>query len=153
MTSAPPVERPQDLAIAATVFSPRVPLPASSLPRSLKPGRFVLEADGVLRASRGAVLEASTFPPRVRQLSPRQSDQLWRLIRDSGLLDADNPNRISDPEAAARSGDHTTALLYVAFGGQRSTLRILLDRTTPDAIAAERVIDRLAELAWIRDEG
>lgn len=152
VATPPPTERPADLAVAVTVFSPRKPLPPSTLPRSLKPGRYILEADGVLRASRAAVPDAAGFPPRARQLSPRQQDQVWRVIRDSGLLEGDNPNQINDPESAARSGDHTTALIYVAFQGRRSTLRILLDRSGADAVAAERIIDRLAELSWIRDD-
>ncbi|MBX3376011.1 MAG: hypothetical protein KF678_03290 [Phycisphaeraceae bacterium] len=142
-----PDERPPDLAIAATVFSPRVPLPASNLPRSLKPGRYIIEADGVLRSAQGA--QAPDFPPRTRQLTPRQMDQLWRLIRDAGFLNEGNPAIIDDPAGTVRSGDRTTAMLYVSYGGRRVTLRHLLDRSTPDAVQAELFIDRLAELAWV----
>jgi hypothetical protein len=143
----PPEHRPDDLAIAATVFSPRTPLPDVNLPRSIRPARYIIEADGVLRASQGT--EAVTFPSRVRQLSPRQADQLWEILLDSGLLDEGNPNRVSDPESAVRSGDRTTAMIFISYGGKRSTLRVLLDRATPDSIAAEKFIDRLAQLAWV----
>jgi hypothetical protein len=136
-----------DLALAATVFSPRVPLPESGLPRSLRPARYIVEADGVLRAAQGPT--SPGFPPRVRQLAPREVDQLWRLLRDSGLLDEANPGRISDPEDAVRSGDRTTALVFVSYSDRRTTLRILLDRSTQDAIEAERLVDRLAELSWV----
>lgn len=74
---------------------------------------------------------------------------MWRILRDSTLLNEGNPARVEDPEGLARSGDRTTAMLYIAFDGQRTSLRILLDRSTPDAIEAERFIDRLAELAWV----
>jgi hypothetical protein len=145
----PPDQRPVDLALAATVFAPRVPLPDVELPRAIRPARYIVEADGVLRASVGAASDAAAFPPRVRQLSPRQADQVWRALLDSGLLDDANPNRLSDPESAMRSGDRTTAMIFVSYQGKRTTLRVLLDRATPDAVAAERVIDRLAELAWL----
>jgi hypothetical protein len=144
-----PDERPEDLAVAATVFSPRVPLPEDTLPRSLRPARYIIEADGVLRAAEGA--SAPAFPPRVRQLTPRQADQVWRLVRDSGLLDEGNPARLSDPETASRSGDRTTAMVFASYGGQRTTLRVLLDRSSQDAIAAERLVDHLAELSWVRE--
>lgn len=143
-----PDERPDDLAVAATVFGPKAALPDAELPRSLKPGRYIIESDGVLRASQGG---DSLFPPRVRQLTPRQSDQIWRLLRDSGLLDETNPNRINDPESLVRSGDRTTALLYVAYAGTRTTLKVALDRSNADAVAAERIVDHLADLAWVKD--
>src|SRR6516162_1704369 len=90
----PPERRPDDLAIAATVFSPRTPLPDVNLPRSIRPSRYIIEADGVLRASQGT--DSVTFPARVRQLNPRQADQLWEILLDSGLLNEGNPNRVND---------------------------------------------------------
>lgn len=123
----------------------------AALPRTLRPARYIVEADGALRAAVGPGADANTFPGRTRQLSPAQFDALWRTLRQSGLLDADNPSRIEDPEAITRSPDRTTALVYVGFAGQRVTLRILLDRSAPGAIETERLIDRLAEWAWITD--
>lgn len=143
-----PDERPEDLSMAATVFAPRVALPDVELPRAFMPGRYIIEADGVLRAGQG---DGPAFPRRVRQLTPRQSDQLWRLVRDSGLLDEANPNRVSDPDSLVRSGDRTTALLYIAYAGNRATVRVAMDRSNADAFAAERIVDQLAELAWVKD--
>jgi hypothetical protein len=143
-----PDVRPDDLAVAMTVFGPKIALPDVQIPRSLKPGRYIVESDGALRASQGV---ETAFPTRVRQLTPRQSDQIWRLLRDSGLLEDGNPNRINDPESLVRSGDRTTALLYVAYSGERTTLRVTLDRSNADALAAERIADRLAELAFVKE--
>jgi hypothetical protein len=160
-----PETRPEDFTLAVTVLGPgRGPSPvvkggdgkgdeevaAPQLPRSLRPGRYIVEADGALRAALGPGAEATTFPAQTRQLSPRQVDLLWRLVRDSGLLDATNPGRIEGPDEALRSPDRTTALFYVAYAGQRVTVRTLLDRSGEDALAAERVVDRLAEWAWVR---
>lgn len=147
-TSTPPNRRPDDLALAATVFAPRVPLPDADLPRAIRPARYIIEADGVLRAAMGGAADSSAFPARIRQLSPRQADQVWEVLAESGLLAEGNPNRLNDPNEAIRSGDRTTAMFFFSYGGTRASLRVVLDRSTPDAIAAERVIDHLAELAW-----
>src|SRR5262245_38039155 len=144
-----PEERPQDFVLAATVLTP-TDVKTTNLPRSLRPARYIVEADGVLRAAVGAGSTTTTYPPQTRQLTARQMDSLWRQLRESNLLDPGNPSRIDAPEAVARAPDRTTALIFVGGDGRRVTLRVLLDRRTEDAVAAERLVDRLADLAWIR---
>lgn len=122
-----------------------------NLPRSLRPARYIVEADGVLRVSIGAGASTTTFPSQTRQLTPRQLDALWRQLRATNLLAQGNAARIEGPEEAKRAPDRTTALIYASFDGRRVQLRLLLDRGSDDAVAAERLVDRLAELAWIRD--
>lgn len=145
-----PDERPVDFVLAATVFTPEN-LKTDSLPRSLRPARYIVEADGALRASVGPGATVTTFPPQTRQLTAKQVDGLWRQIRETDLLDAGNPARVNDPEAIPRTPDRTTALVYVGYSGKRVTLRLLLDRASEDSLAAERLMDRLAELAWIKN--
>jgi hypothetical protein len=145
-----PDDRPDDFVLAATIFSPNVAHEAR-LPRSLRPARYIVEPDGSLRAAIGPGADATTYPGRTRQLTPAQFDSLWRNVRQSGLLDPDNPSREDDPEVLTRSTDRTTALVYVGFEGRRITLRILMDRTSPGSVEAEKLIDRLAEWAWIKD--
>jgi hypothetical protein len=144
-----PEARPSDFVMAATVFSP-ARLSGADLPRSLKPARYVIEADGVLRAATGSAADATTFPGQTRQLTPGEFDSLWRLLRESGLLDSNSPLRVPDPETLVRAPDRTTALIYVSYGGERRTLRVPLDRVGEGALATERVVDRLAEWAWVR---
>jgi hypothetical protein len=144
----PPDDRPADFVLAATVHSPES-MSKARLPRSLQPARYVVEADGVLRAAVGGAAQTTTFPGRTRQLTPREFDALWRLVRESGLLDSQNVARIEGPDDLTRAPDRTTAIVYVSFGGRRMTLRTLLDRTSPGAAETERVIDRLAEWAWV----
>jgi hypothetical protein len=166
-----PENRPRDFELAVTVLSPPGardqadqselmdeegqfgPPPGSGpkLPRSLRPARYIVEADAVLRVAEGEGAKTTTFPLRTRQLSSRQFDALWRQLRQSNLLAPGNPARIDAPEDAIRSPDRTVALIYTSYESQRVTLRVLLDRRSEDAIAAERLVDRLAELAWIRD--
>ena len=141
-----PSGRPADFTVAASVYAPPRARPAD-LPRSLREGRYVMESHGSLRY--GAGERALPFPGRTRQLSPHQMDQLWRLVRDSGLLDPEHPAVVENPGSIAASPDRGMAVIYVVFGGERRTLRVLLDRTGAGATEAERIIDRLAELAWV----
>ena len=77
-------------------------------------------------------------------------DQVWRLVRDSELLDPDNPARVDDPSSIAVSPDRVMATVYMSGAGRRRTLRVLMDRGSPTAMAAEQLADRLAEMAWVR---
>ena len=143
-----PTSRPYDFTLAMTVYAP-AGARAAQLPRSLRAGRYVVEPDGSLRAGLGE--RASAYPPLARQLTPEQMDQLWRLIRDSALLDSDNPARVEDPGAIAVSPGRAMATVYLggAGVGPRRTLRVLLDRSSPTAVSTEQLADRLAELAWV----
>jgi hypothetical protein len=145
-----PDQRPADFIMSATVFSPRA-AEAVSLPRSLRPARYIVEADGVLRAGTGTDVGINTFPPQTRRLTARQWDALWREVRDSGLLDPGSPARVDDPETLQRDPTRTTALFFISFAETRATLRVPLDRSDDVAVSAERVVDQLAELAWMRD--
>jgi hypothetical protein len=142
-----PQARPNDFTLAMSVYAP-AGTQESKLPRSLKPGRYVLEPDGALRGGSGA--KAPAYPPIARQLTPEQMDQIWRLVRDSELLDPDNPARVDDPSAISVSPDRVMATVYLAAAGTRRSLRVLMDRGSPTAMAAEQLADRLAEMAWVR---
>lgn len=144
-----PQDRPADFTMGVTILAPDRPAPKGELPRSLRPARYIVEPDGALRVGLGAGASAKTYPARTRQLSPRQMDQVWRAVRESGLLDPGNPGRINWPEEGVRAPDRTAALFYIAFGGGRATVRVLLDRS-PGSLQAERVVDALAELGWVR---
>jgi hypothetical protein len=150
VAKAIPEDRPKDFIFAATIYSPKS-MRDASLPRSLKPARYIIEADGVLRAAVGPGSTVETYPGQTRQLTPRQFDSLWRLVRDSGMLDPGNASRVDDPETIQREPGRTTALVYIGYGESRTTLRIVLDRTGEGAVNAEKVIDKLAELAWVTD--
>jgi hypothetical protein len=146
-----PQERPSDFVLAATVLAGARTGDPAGLPRSLQPARYIVEADGALRAATGPGSDEQTFPPRSRQLSPREFDQLWALVRDSGLLDPACPARVDDPSTIERAGPRTTALLWVSYADTAATLRVPLDRTGPQALPTERIVDRLAQWAWVKD--
>ena len=139
---------PPDFAVAATVYAPP---PASAAepppPRPLRPARYVLDADLVLHSALGPGLDETTFPPQTRRISQRDADRLWRLIRDSGLLDPGSPHRVDAAETYTPRPDRTSAVLTVSYAGVRRSSRILMD---DDGSAPGRgVIDELALLAWV----
>jgi hypothetical protein len=147
--TAIPEDRPADFTLAMTVYSPASPRVAATLPRALRPARYIVEPDGSLRAASGPAARAATFPPLARTLTPRQMDQVWRLVRDTALLDPANPARVEDPLTLELSPSHTTATLYIAFADRRTSLRLLLDRGSADALSAEQIADHLAALAFL----
>lgn len=147
--AAPPVERPADFVLAATVHAPANAAEAQ-LPRSLRPARYVVEVDGSLRAAIGHGSGEQTYPPITRVLTPRQADQLWRLVRDSGLLDPAHPGRVGDPASIPRPGNRFTALIWISYADQATALRVPLDRSPEWGLPAEQLIDRLADWAWVR---
>lgn len=139
-----PNTRPADFTLAATVYSPDVP----SLPRSLRPARYILGADGALRAASGAPASEETFPPIRAQLTPTQIDELWQLVRGSDLLNPSHPARVRNPQAIPASFDAPTALLWISIADAATTLQVPLDRSGDAGLPAEQIVDRLA--AWSR---
>lgn len=141
-------EPPPDFAIAATVYAPQRAPAAAMRPRSMRPARYVLEPDLVLHAAVGPGADEEVFPAQTRRLRYRDMERLWRLARDSGVLDPGSPQRIGAPEVYAPSADRTTAVLTVSFGGVRRSYRVLLDERG-DSGPGRELVDELAELAWV----
>jgi hypothetical protein len=156
-----PEERPPDLMVAATVLAPG-PVEKSgqsgvggvaataAWPRALRAARYVIEADGDLRAVQGEDAGVTAFPPRTRQLTAAEMDQLWHQLVGSGLLAKNAPGHVDGPEDAVASPTKSVALIYTSFDGKRRTVRVVMDRSTEEAVEAERVVDRLAGWAWER---
>jgi hypothetical protein len=147
-----PDKRPSDLMVAATVLGPVREGAASGggSGRVSGPARYIIEADGCLRAARDVAAGATTFPGRTKQLAAAEVDRLWRQLAASGLLERDAPGRMEGPEEALIPGPRPVALIYVSWDGKRQTVRVVLDRSTPEAMEAERVVERLAGWAWQR---
>ncbi len=142
---------PADFSVAVTVYGPvDDATPIHDRPRPLRPSRYIVEPDGVLRASIGPGSAITTFPPRTRQLTTRQMDQLWRAVRETGLASPDDPHRIAHAGVEIPNPRRTTAAIYIAFGGHTRFSIITLDTQTDTAIATRLLIDRLAALAWVR---
>jgi hypothetical protein len=140
---------PADFALGLTVYSPaRLAEDVRSLPRALRPARYVLEADHLLRVAIGSGATPTTFPPATRQLDDEQVQRLWSLLRLSGVLDPDATVAIANVETYMPRHDRTTAVMSVTNTGKRRAVRVVLDRSTRQAILIEQLTDKLAELAW-----
>lgn len=143
---------PADLALSVTVFSEfDDPELIARLERWRRPARFVMEADWRLRAAQGPAVTPEVYPPIIRQLRREQVEDLWRLVRAGDLLRDDHPGRVSDEAVASIPPLGTTALIAVTHDGRVQTRRIAMDAGDGDALAASALVDRLAELCWIRE--
>lgn len=141
------VDRPEDFTVAVTVHNPDAP---AGTPRHLRPARFVLEADSVLRWSPGATPRG--FPPPIRTLTPAQHTEIWALVRESGLLEPDVPYLVYGPVTlGSEELDGPVALIEIAFAGVQASSQIPLDRSSDESVLAERLVDRLAELAFVSE--
>ncbi|MCC6676707.1 MAG: hypothetical protein IT436_06145 [Phycisphaerales bacterium] len=151
---APSAEAPADFSVAVVVRVPDAQADAwtagdRSQPRAVRPARYLLEADDLLRVVIGPGGLPKTFPPPTRRLTKSQVDALWHRVRDSGLLTegeqasrealgqefADRPAPVSEP----------MALMVIRADGHRIYRR---EAMAPGS-AAYQLTDALAELAWI----
>lgn len=143
--------RPPDFSVAAAVLAPSEGAPGPRPPRSLRPGRYIVDCDGVLRASVGAGSGPATFPAQTRQLTHAQMERLWDLTRESALFGPDSGAHIDNPAWADPDPSRSIAVLEASFLGKRAAVRVPLDRDSAEAIAAEEIVDTLADLAWVRE--
>lgn len=134
---------PGDFALGVTVLGS---LEGAKLPRAQRPAQYLLEADGVLRVAVGAGVDHTTYPPRVRRLSARQTDRLWSLVQAANLQGAEHPGRIDDPAAFRPTPRDGWAVIDLSASGERQTLAVRVE----DDPAAALVVDELAGLAWLR---
>ncbi|MEM9065432.1 MAG: hypothetical protein AAGB51_08085 [Planctomycetota bacterium] len=163
-------EPPADFALAVTVYSPAM-RNLDEVPRVLRPARYVLEPDGILRTSVGPGAREDTFPPITRRLTQEQVRLLWLAVRDAPLLGVGSPIRVesgaaaeplalavTDPASTTEPDGPgaSTAVVYFARLGEREWFSIRLDgpgvEATPLAtLAARELVERLAELSWMTE--
>lgn len=136
---------PADFTLDITIQGPTSP----GQPRAARPARYIVEPDGMLRVGVGEGVSIDYFPPQTRQLTRAEFDRLWRLVRDSPLLVPDNPDEARPGLPFGAVQLRPTASMAVTFEGHISTYRVVLDGQTTGALAAEQIVDHLAELAWI----
>jgi hypothetical protein len=150
-------EPPADFALSATVLRP-VPLAWAAGVRVAgaptgaadRPARYIVEADSVLRAAIGHGALDPTYPPRTRQLTRAQREQLWRELAETPLVDADHPARAgrapSIDEASEASGGKTTWVIEFSAAGRRQTL--VIHEGGEGEAEARRLVESMSRLAW-----
>ncbi|MEM1330795.1 MAG: hypothetical protein AAGG07_09565 [Planctomycetota bacterium] len=149
---------PDDFAVSVTVYGPQPEGPSA---RSSRPGRYLFEPGGGLRAALGPGARESTLPPVVRTLRDAQQRAVWLAVRDSGLLEVDRAELIPSAAAyeatalSAAANGRTVAVFTVT--ALNDTRHAAVDLGPPDdpvrslpAGSARVVIERLARLAWVR---
>ncbi len=149
---------PDDFVLGVTIYdqptSDRVSRSRpSNLPRALRPGRYVIEADGVLRASLGTAAAPDVFPPMTRRLSEEQLDHLWTLTMATGIFDDEPPGERIGPVASYQPPRGRVTALVEAFAvGRRSSCAMGVEGAEQDSQPVRALTDTLAELAWVRSE-
>ncbi len=152
---------PDDFVLGVTVYDlpsadPISSTDTSQLPRAVRPARYVIEADGVLRASHGTAASPSDFPPMTRRLTPEQIDRLWTLTRATGVY----PGAEGAPGAGEQVGPvagyeppmgRITALIESFAAGQRASTALPIDSDDQRASPVRALTDALAELAWVSE--
>ncbi|MCC6286099.1 MAG: hypothetical protein IT439_12505 [Phycisphaerales bacterium] len=143
--------RPADFAVSITVISTQDdPTLISALPRQMRPARYVIEADGSLRAAVGAGATPDIRPALTRRLDSAQMARLWRLIEESGFAEPEGASRLASEAAASELYAATTAVMSVTHAGTRAASAIDLEGGGAEAEAAALIVDQIAAWAWVR---
>ncbi|MCC6228802.1 MAG: hypothetical protein IT432_06200 [Phycisphaerales bacterium] len=149
-----PEQSPPDFALSVTVATPDPTRDPSTLARWQRPARYIVEPGGTFRAAVRPGARVDAYPPPIRTLSRAQIESLWASVRaDSWMNDppagsksASSPQvETLPPEVQRRS-----ALVWISAGGLRRGVVVPLAAGSAESDAAARLIDQLADLAWVK---
>lgn len=147
-----PERAPADFALGITVMPPaREQAPLHELPVPERPGRYLVEPDGVLRAAIGPGATPRVYPRQTRRLNEAQVQRLWRLTVETGLLEPGTLTRIDNVETFFPQRSRPTALVYIRWSGEDShhAVRLPVGDAESDEVAS--LIGELAALAWVEE--
>lgn len=134
---------PSDAMLSVTVMPQR---PRFQRPeREFAPARYIVEADGVLRAAVGEGVTVQTYPGRTRDLTPEEWAELWEAVLTTGVLDPDDPRAI-EGEMSLNPDPLHRAVVWARGGGRSAGM--VVDPARDESTAA--LVTLLEELAWIR---
>lgn len=134
---------PSDAILSVTVMPQRPRFQRTE--REFAPARYVVEADGVLRAAVGEGVTVQTYPGRTRDLTPDEWATLWDTLLATGVLDPDDPRAI-EGEMSLTPDPLRRAVIWARGGGRSAGM--VIDPSRDDPTAA--LVTLLEELAWIR---
>lgn len=146
-STAPGVAYPVDFSLSVTVMTRGRETDNSgrdlSFGRDLadRPGRYIVEPDGLLRAATGAGATTRVYPPRTKYLTDRQMADLWRKL---DWMKSDLS--LGDPgeDYTART-DASTAIIHIAANGRKTTRVVNLEEDE----WAKSLVRTLGEHAWL----
>lgn len=149
-------EPPADFWLSATVL--RTPADTASraaaylrTPVAVRPARYVVEADRMLRVAVGSGANEETFPPETRRLTAAEFSGLWFTLRESSLAVEDSPRLIGPPPSASSVGGETWYLVGYSVAGDRRLVAVRAEpNPDPEAADAARLVEQLAGLAWMK---
>ncbi len=145
-----PAERVDDFTMLVTVY------PAAGLDRTtdgrppaypapwLRPARYAVEPDGLLRAESGTGVVDTGFPPIARRLEPHEIDFLYDLAATAGAY-ADESALVPGPTVFNPPTDRRVAMIETGTNGRFAAAAH--DATTDGPLAP--LIRELARLSWL----
>lgn len=149
-----PEQAPEDFALSVTVATPDPNRDPSTLARWQRPARYIVEPGGSFRASVRPGARVDAFPPPIRTLSRAQIETLWASVRaDSWMSEPPAGSKaVASPEVETMPPEiqRRSALVWISAAGMRRGVVVPLAAGSPESDAAARLIDQLAELAWVR---
>jgi hypothetical protein len=117
----------------------------------LRPGRFVVFADGSLHYGEEPDRGAHWLPGKVRTLSRGQMAGLWSLVSQLGLADAAAGSPPVNLDLIEPGPDEIVMVLALTGSGDRWMTVRSGTADAPDA-AGTRLVRRLAQLAWATEQ-
>lgn len=145
---------PDDFSLSVTVVAPDTSRDPSTLARWQRPARYIVEPGGLFRASVRAGARVDAYPPPIRTLSRAQVESLWASVRaDSWMSEPPAGSKaVAMPEIETMPPEvqRRSALVWIRAVGERRGVAVPLAAGGPESDAAARLIDQLAELAWVR---
>lgn len=152
--AALPERAPEDFGLTITVMGPvraGGDLAYASIGAKLRPGRYIIEPDRSLRAALGPAADDSAYPPRTRRLSATEMDELWSLVKSSGVLAEDQAGSASRaPSLDMVAGRTVYVVTTRAMGGRRMVVVDVEPEASPIAVGVQPLVERVARLAWVK---
>ncbi len=148
---------PPDFGLSVTVVGPDrsdawLALTADQrkdVPESSLSARFIVEADGTLRTATGPGATDELYPGQTRTLVRSQMLELWRTVRNHGLLTAEQSHGVKNPAMVMPSPGATTHVFSIYALGDRITIAIQADEPSRIGEGSRRLIRLLRDLSWL----
>jgi hypothetical protein len=149
-----PERAPDDFSLSVTVVAPDTSRDPSTLARWQRPARYIVEPGGLFRASVRPGARVDAYPPPIRTLSRAQVESLWASVRgDSWMSEPPAGSKaVAMPEIETMPPEvqRRSALVWIRAVGVRRGVAVPLASGGPESDAAARLVDQLADLAWVR---